>query len=63
MTYIKKPNIIDSTNGDKEYLDLPASLHVDIVKHAVELYKSAISKSAYSQPSRIQNPQVQQNLS
>ena len=63
LTYIKKPNIIDSTNGDKEYLDLPASLHVDIVKHAVELYKAAISKSTYPQPSRISNPQVQQNLS
>lgn len=59
LTYIKKPNIIDSTNGDKEYLDLPVSLHVDIVKHAVELYKAATSKSAYSQPSKISNPQVQ----
>lgn len=63
LTYIKKPSIIDITNGDKEYLDLPASLHVDIVKHAVELYKVAISKSTYPQPSRISNPQVQQNLS
>lgn len=57
---IKFDTDVTSNNNDKEYLDLPASLHDTIVKHAVELYKSATSKSSYPFNNTRTNPQAQE---
>lgn len=45
-SYIKKPVIVkyDKENVNSVNCDLPESLHIDIIKHAVELYKSTINK-------------------
>lgn len=52
MSYIKKPakveygEDVNSTNTD---CDLPESLHVDIVKHATDLYRTALFNGRYNQ--------------
>jgi hypothetical protein len=44
-SYIKKPVIVkyDKENVNSVNCDLPESLHIDVIKHAVELYKTAIN--------------------
>lgn len=48
LSYIAKPQqvkFIEDVNGTNVDCDLPEYLHVDIVKHAVELYRTALSGS------------------
>lgn len=48
-SYIKKPAIVKYDNQNESNnvnCDLSESLHIDIIKHAVELYKSAINKGS-----------------
>lgn len=46
ISYIKKPAIViyDKEKDNSVNCDLSESLHIDIIKHAVELYKTAINK-------------------
>ena len=52
MSYIRKPakvlygEDVNLTNVD---CDLPESLHVDIVKHATDLYRTAVFNGRYNQ--------------
>lgn len=59
-SYIKKPAIVkyDNENTNSVNCDLPESLHIDIIKHAVELYKTAINKGSatYSPQQQPQQP-------
>lgn len=55
MSYIAKPNkvaYLADVNGKNEDCDLPDNLHIDIVKHAVELYLQIAGRGV--------NPQDQQ---
>lgn len=50
-SYIKKPAIVkydnnNNVSNNSVNCDLPESLHIDIIKHAVELYKTAINKGS-----------------
>ena len=48
LSYIAKPNqvkFLEDVNGTNVDCDLPEYLHVDIVKHAVELYRTALTGS------------------
>ena len=48
LSYIAKPNqvkFVEDVNGTNIDCDLPEYLHVDIVKHAVELYRTALTGS------------------
>ena len=48
LSYIAKPNqvkFVEDVNGTNVDCDLPEYLHVDIVKHAVELYRTALTGS------------------
>lgn len=60
VSYIKKPAIVkyDNENVNSVNCDLPESLHIDIIKHAVELYKTATNKSSvmYAPQQQIQQP-------
>lgn len=52
MSYVKKPAKVkyaEDLNGDNVDCDLPEHLHVDIIKHAVDLYRVAVSGSLYAQ--------------
>lgn len=59
-SYIKKPAIVkyDNDNVNSVNCDLPESLHIDIIKHAVELYKTAINKGSaiYAPQQQVQQP-------
>lgn len=59
-SYIKKPAIVkyDNENTNSVNCDLSESLHIDIIKHAVELYKTAINKGSamYSPQQQVQQP-------
>lgn len=48
LSYVSKPAVVkfaDDINGTSVDCDLPEYLHVDIVKHAVELYRIALTGS------------------
>ena len=48
LSYIAKPAVVkflDDVGGTSVDCDLPEYLHVDIVKHAVELYRTAVTGS------------------
>ena len=48
LSYIAKPNqvkFLEDVSGTNVDCDLPEYLHVDIVKHAVELYRTALTGS------------------
>lgn len=60
-SYIKKPAIVKYDNNNVSNsvnCDLSESLHIDIIKHAVELYKTAINKSSamYVPQQQVQQP-------
>ena len=60
MSYIAKPNkvkYVTDIGGDNVDCDLPESMHVDILKHAVDLYNVSIQGGLYSAQ---QNQQAQQ---
>lgn len=51
ISYIAKPATVvynQDLNGKDVDCDLPEYLHVDIVKHAVDLYRAAVSGSLYA---------------
>lgn len=60
VAYIKKPNKVlyaadvDGVNVD---CDLPESMHIDILKHAVDLYRVAVNGSLYSSQQQEQQQQ------
>lgn len=59
MSYIAKPKkvaYLEDFGANNENCDLPENLHVDVVKHAVDLYRAAL---AINQPMQ-QQPQQQQ---
>lgn len=52
VSYIAKPAIVkysEDINGDNVDCDLPEDKHVDIIKHAVDLYRVAVSGSMQAQ--------------
>jgi len=60
MSYIAKPNTVryaTDIGGQNIDCDLPESMHVDILKHAVDLYNVALQGGLYSSQ---QNQQAQQ---
>lgn len=64
LSYISKPSqvkFLEDVNGTNVDCDLPEYLHVDIVKHAVELYRTALTGSiAVTQ--QAQETQQRENL-
>ena len=64
LSYIAKPAVVkflDDVGGTSVHCDLPEYLHVDIVKHAVELYRTAVTGSiAVTQ--QAQEAQQRENL-
>lgn len=64
LSYIAKPSqvkFLEDINGNNVDCDLPEYLHVDIVKHAVELYRAAVTGSiAVTQ--QAQEAQQRENL-
>lgn len=64
LSYIAKPAVVkflDDVGGTSVDCDLPEYLHVDIVKHAVELYRAAVTGSiAVTQ--QAQEAQQRENL-
>lgn len=64
LSYIAKPAVVkflDDLDGNSVDCDLPEYLHVDIVKHAVELYRTAVTGSiAVTQ--QAQEAQQRENL-
>lgn len=64
MSYIAKPATVvykGDIGGDSVNCDLPEYMHVDIVKHAVDLYHIAIAGSAMAMQARGQNAR-QENM-
>lgn len=50
VSYIAKPATVkysEDVAGDNVDCDLPESLHIDILKHAVDLYRTSISNNLY----------------
>nr|DAT49039.1 MAG TPA: hypothetical protein [Crassvirales sp.] len=63
LSYIAKPAIVrfaEDVNGTNVDCDLPEYMHVDIVKHAVELYQLAKSGSLAAAQQAQQNQQKEQ---
>lgn len=64
LSYIAKPAVVkflDDVGGTSVNCDLPEYLHVDIVKHAIELYRTAVTGSiAVTQ--QAQEAQQRENL-
>ena len=63
FSYIAKPAIVrfaEDVNGTNVDCDLPEYMHVDIVKHAVELYQLAKSGSLAAAQQAQQNQQREQ---
>lgn len=61
MAYIAKPAKVkysSSENEENVNCDLPESLHIDIVKHAVDLYRIAVSGSLYTSRADNQTAQI-----
>lgn len=66
MSYIAKPATVkydEDLAGMSVDCDLPESLHVDILKHAVDLYTTSIQGSLYSaqQQQQMQNRETSRN--
>lgn len=64
MSYIAKPAVIaykEDVGGTNVDCDLPEYMHVDIVKHAVDLYRIAISGSMMAAQAQEQNAR-QENM-
>lgn len=66
MSYIAKPAVVkydEDLAGLSVDCDLPESLHVDILKHAVDLYTTSIQGSLYSaqQQQQMQNRETSRN--
>lgn len=60
VSYIKAPasvKYVSDLGGDNVNCDLPESMHVDILKHAVDLYNTSINGGLYNNQ---QNQQAQQ---
>lgn len=60
MSYIAKPakvKYVSDIGGENTDCDLPESMHVDILKHAVDLYNTSINGNLYNAQ---QNQQAQQ---
>lgn len=58
MSYIAKPAVVayrEDVGGTNVNCDLPEYMHVDIVKHAVDLYRIAISGSMMAAQAQEQN--------
>lgn len=55
---VKYPNVVkyveDISEGDSVNCDLPENMHGDIVKHAVDMYRIAVSGQLQSQPQQVQ---------
>lgn len=63
LSYIAKPAVVrfaEDVNGNNVNCDLPEYMHVDIVKHAVELYQLAKSSSLAAAQQAQQNQQREQ---
>lgn len=63
LSYIAKPAVVrfaEDVNGNNVDCDLPEYMHVDIVKHAVELYQLAKSGSLAAAQQAQQNQQREQ---
>lgn len=63
LSYIAKPAVVrfaEDVNGTNVNCDLPEYMHVDIVKHAVELYQIAKSGSLAAAQQAQQNQQREQ---
>lgn len=63
FSYIAKPAVVrfaEDVNGTNVNCDLPEYMHVDIVKHAVELYQLAKSRSLAAAQQAQQNQQREQ---
>lgn len=63
LSYIAKPAVVrfaDDANGTNVNCDLPEYMHVDIVRHAVELYQLAKSGSLAAAQQAQQNQQREQ---
>ena len=63
LSYIAKPDVVrfaEDINGTNVDCDLPEYMHVDIVKHAVELYQLAKSGSLAAAQQAQQNQQREQ---
>lgn len=64
MSYIAKPAVVayrEDVGGTNVDCDLPEYMHVDIVKHAVDLYRIAISGSMMAAQAQEQNAR-QENM-
>ena len=62
ISYLGKPNKVafnDDNEGTSVDCDLPAYLHVDIVKHAVDLYHLALQGSLYANQQAQQQQQME----
>lgn len=64
MSYISKPAVVryaDDIGGENVDCDLPEYMHIDIVKHAVDLYRIALSGSMMAAQQQEQNAR-QENM-
>ena len=64
MSYIAKPAVVryaDDIGGENVDCDLPEYMHIDIVKHAVDLYRIALSGSMMAAQQQEQNAR-QENM-
>ena len=64
MSYIAKPAVVryaDDIGGENVDCDLPEYMHIDVVKHAVDLYRIAISGSMMAAQAQEQNAR-QENM-
>ena len=64
MSYIAKPATVkyaEDIDGENVDCDLPEYMHVDILKHAVDLYRVAISGSLHGAQQQEQAAQ-QENM-
>lgn len=64
MSYIAKPAVVaykEDVGGTNVNCDLPEYMHIDIVKHAVDLYRIAISGSMMAAQAQEQNAR-QENM-
>lgn len=66
MSYISKPAMVrysEDIGGENVDCDLPEAMHVDILKHAVDLYNIAIQGNLYSaqQQQQAQNRELSRN--
>jgi hypothetical protein len=64
MSYIAKPDTVkyaSDVGGTNVDCNLPEYMHVDILKHAVDLYRIAVSGSLHAQQQQEQTQQ-QENM-